>query len=479
MLKIKLILIFTSFTLAVFTPSGFSATLSFEVQIVTLEDCLQQALEQNHLRPASQYAVAIAEAQHSQALSAYWPQLNATGGYELNDEDPNYIFPASEISLGGSIDVSIPGYGTIAVSDMEIPEQDVKLMDKESWVASLETTWLLYDGGMRRGYSEQTSGLVDMAQQQARRTDLEIIDTIKRYYYGAVLAKQLHKIGKETFERMEATLGLTETLYKEGSGSVKKTDWLDNKIMVETIRSMVAQLEKNELLSQAALANAIGLPWQMSAIPTDTELPFTPFTSQLNEMASSAYQFSPDWSEMEAAIRTAEGAIVTAKSGHSPQIAFTGELYKWWNDYDGGLVTEENEEGWTVGVGVSIPLFSGNLTRHKIAEAKARVAQLKEQKFLLKEGIGLQLRDVFLSLNAAEKIYKATQSAMSAATENRDLNTRAYQHSLVETEKVIRAQLIEALMAAQHYKARYDHIALQSKLNLIVGTEWEKQITNR
>jgi hypothetical protein len=41
----------------------------------------------------------------------------------------------------------------------------------------------------------------------------------------------------------------------------------------------------------------------------------------------------------------------------------------------------------------------------------------------------------------------------------------------VETEKVIRAQLMEALMSAQHYKVRYDHLALQSQLALIVGTE--------
>ena len=65
---------------------------------------------------------------------------------------------------------------------------------------------------------------------------------------------------------------------------------------------------------------------------------------------------------------------------------------------------------------------------------------------------------------------------MKASEENRELNTRAYQHELVETEEVIRAQLLEALMCAQHYKARYDHIALQSQLNLIVGTEVLKKI---
>jgi hypothetical protein len=68
---------------------------------------------------------------------------------------------------------------------------------------------------------------------------------------------------------------------------------------------------------------------------------------------------------------------------------------------------------------------------------------------------------------------------MTAATENRDLNTRAYENELVETEKVIRAQLMEALMQAQHYKALYDHIALKSQLNLLVGTEVVKQFQGK
>jgi hypothetical protein len=51
------------------------------------------------------------------------------------------------------------------------------------------------------------------------------------------------------------------------------------------------------------------------------------------------------------------------------------------------------------------------------------------------------------------------------------LNTRAYQNELVETEKVIRSQLMEALMTAQHYKSRYDYISILSQLSLVVGTE--------
>ncbi|MEZ4650909.1 MAG: hypothetical protein R3E97_19425 [Candidatus Eisenbacteria bacterium] len=65
---------------------------------------------------------------------------------------------------------------------------------------------------------------------------------------------------------------------------------------------------------------------------------------------------------------------------------------------------------------------------------------------------------------------------MESATENRDLNSRAYQAELVETGDVIQAQLVEALMQVQHYKIRYDHMVQRSRLRSVVGTavarEW-------
>jgi outer membrane protein TolC len=457
------------------------------VRELTLQQCLDEALQNNHRRPASKFAVAIAEAQHRQTLAGYWPQIGGKAGYERMDESPDFLFPASQMKMpAGSAVVTVPAgvLGPTAVQlpvstpaqTIEVPAQDVKLMDPDDFTTSLNATWLLYDGGMRRGLGEQTEGLVDAMKQDARRTDLEITDSVKRLYYGAVLARRLHQVGDDTLERMEATLDLTETMYKEGSGKVMKTDWLDNKVMVETLRSMVALLEKNDAMAKAALANTMGLPWNADIKPVDLEIPFVPFVGNLDDMVSAAYEFNPDWNKVEAGIRAAEGAVRTARSDYYPKLAVTGEIHRWWNDYDAGIATDRNKEGWTAGIGMEIPIFSGFLTKNKVAETRARVAKIKEERFLLKDGIGLQIKDAFLGLEAAQKSYQATLDAMSAATENRDLNTRGYQNGIVETEKVIRAQLTEALMSAQHYKAAYDHIVLQSQIELLVGTELLKRL---
>lgn len=471
---------------------------------MTLSECLEMAMQNSRRRPASRFAVLMAEAQHRQALAAYWPQLSGKAAYQRMDESPNFLFPSITMGIpaqrftvpAGTALVTVPA-GILGPAPVQlpvttppqninvpgqeyvVPAQDVKLMDPDSFVASASLTWLLYDGGMRKGYREQAKGLVDMMKVEARRTDLEIVDGVKRLYYGAVLARQLREIGSNTLARMEATLNLTETMYKEGSGKVKKTDFLDNKVMVESLRAMTAQLEKNELMAQAALANTMGLSWDSNIRPKDADLPYAPCAPNLNELVSTAYRFNPDWEKIEAGLRAAEGGVRAVRSEYYPKVALTGELHKWWNSSDAGLATARNEEGWTAGVGMEIPIFNGFLTRNRVAEQRARVSKTREEQFLLKEGLGLQIKGVFLALNAAEKSFQATQDAMKAAEENRDLNTRAYQNELVDTEKVIRAQLMEALMSAQHYKTRYDHLALQSQLNLAVGTEVLRRLQAR
>jgi outer membrane protein TolC len=457
-------------------------------------------MEKNHSRPASQFAVALAEAQHRQALAAYWPQVNVKGGIITMDQPPNFVFPASTMYIppqsinvpGGTATVSIPagafGPGfppapiqlpvsfpgqtiNTKLQMFPIPAQNVKLLDPTTESVEGDFKWLLADGGMRRGYREQALGARDAARAESHRTDLELSDSVVRIYYGAVLARQLRKLGDDTLARMEATLRVTETLYKEGSGTVTKADYLDNEVMVDSVRSIVAPLEKNQASAEAALAYTIGLSWKSSVEPADEDVPYQPYRGNLDELVSTAYEFNPDWKKIEAGLRAFEGQRSTAASGHYPKLALTGDLHRLWNNYNGGISTTENRAGWTVGAGVEIPVFDGFLTSAKVAEARAKVNQLKEEKLMLREGIGLQIRDLFLGLAASETTYQASFDAMLAARDDRDLTTRAYESGLVATERVIRVQLQEALVSAGYYKAVYEHRALQSNIDLVVGKE--------
>src|SRR5689334_1320674 len=73
------------------TPSG--------LKVLSLEDCLRTAEQNNRRRPPSRFAVAMAEAQHRQALAGYWPQVTAKAGWSRMDEAANFIFPSSTMYI--------------------------------------------------------------------------------------------------------------------------------------------------------------------------------------------------------------------------------------------------------------------------------------------------------------------------------------------------------------------------------------------
>ena len=206
-----------------------------------------------------------------------------------------------------------------------------------------------------------------------------------------------------------------------------------------------------------------------------TEIPFQPCDLELDDAVGEAYVFSPDWLSLEAAQQAAAGRVKAAQSDYYPRVAVQGRVHKWWNDFEDGLATDENKEGWSFGFGIELPLFEGFMTQNNVKEARARKGELAEQQLLLKEGLGLQIHSALLDVSASEKQFEATKLAMETSTENRELNMRAYQNDLVETEDVITAQLTEAFMMVQHYKVRYDHAAQLSRLNLVIGREIMKQ----
>jgi outer membrane protein len=439
----------------------------------TLEDSLNLALERNQRRIVSQYAVQIAEYQHRQALSAYWPTLALNLAYNRLDENPNFILPQESAQYRVDDFTPEPIYPRIT-----IPQKEIKVMDRDTGAASLDMTYPLFTGGVRSSITEQARYGVEAAKEAARRADLDVIYDVKRMYYGLVLAQQLLQIGQESLARMDSTLQLTENFYQNGSGRVAKTDYLRNKVIVEGFRSILALLEKNRGSAKAALINTIGLPWNTEIEISETLIPFLPRNADLSQLIGDSYEFNPDWNQMEKALQAANAKIREEKGQRLPQAAIAGSLSTWNNSYDAGLATSENKEGWRIGVVVQIPLFNGFLTTNKIKAAIARLEQLRSQQVLFKEGLALNIKNIFLSLQAYQKQESSFREAFRTAQENRELNERAYQQELVDTKDVIESQLLESFMNAQYKKALYDCAESHFQLDMSVGKQIQTLIEN-
>lgn len=284
------------------SPQGEAGS---EILELDLAKSIELGLQMNKRGKVSRASVEAARALHKQALSSWWPTISAKVLGTRMDEDPNFIFPASQMMIpGGNIEVppttvlipansfgpgfppvdvpltTPPGSVEIPAQHFAIPAQDIKLMNRNNLIATLDISFPLYTGGLRPSRIKQAAFGVEAARSEERRTDLEVIYDIRKIYFTGVLAKNLVRISTDTLARMEATLDLTEQLYQTGSGRVKKTDYLRNKSVVETLRSVVSELEALERTSHAALSAVMGLDWNTRISLLDEEIPFVPGRSR-------------------------------------------------------------------------------------------------------------------------------------------------------------------------------------------------------
>jgi outer membrane protein TolC len=182
---------------------------------------------------------------------------------------------------------------------------------------------------------------------------------------------------------------------------------------------------------------------------------------------------------IEAGIQAAGADVRATRSGYFPKVGFIGSLNGIVNQFDSGIVTPENKKSWALGVGVDIPVFQGFRVPNEVREARAKLRKLQSQRALLRDGIALEVKRTYFDLVKTQQQQASSHQAYLSATENRELNVRAYQAELVETSDVITAQLLEALSSGQYQKVLYDHVERQAKLDFVIGTDPEKLATGR
>jgi len=476
---------------ACFLGAATAAAAAPPLENLTLEQAVRTALQNHRSMRVSQASLEMAEAQYRQAMAAFGPKLALEAGFQRADQDRTFTFagviqtPAMDISatLGGVLGPVLAGLplatqqqigaamaqGAGIIASQTIPMNiEVKMFDRDVTKAGLNFSYPLYTGGKKEAITAMAQKGVQIAREERRKTELEVVRDVNKYYHGAQFAQQMAKLASDTVERFQALEDLTERLYQNTSLKVKKTDYLRSKTTTALIRSAAQEAQYGSILTKDALANAMGLPphSQLSLAPA---LDAPVFDGKLETLISDALAFNPDKQRLELAIAASEHSIADAKSAFRPVIGLEASVYQVQNSYQDGLFNDANRNGWTIGVGLKWDLFDSGLTRANVAAAQAGKIKLEAQRVLLDNGLALQVKDDVARIERSRAQVDASAKAQRFAEENRKLNVRAYQEEMVETKDVIEAQLVESFASASLYRARHELRAALADLDFRVG----------
>lgn len=438
---------------------------------LTIDDAIAIALQNHRSMQVSQASLDMAEAQYQQAMAAFKPHVGFDAGLQRADQDRTFTFkgtvmtPAMDLS---SLFNAPPGY--VLLPSQPLPmDLKVEMFARDTAQANLNLSYPLYTGGKKEAVVGMARKGVEIAREEKRKTELDVVRDVRKYYDGAILAGQMAQLASDTVERFQALEDLTDRLYQNASLKVKKTDYLRSKTTTAMARTMLEEAKYASVLSRDALANAMGLPVNSELVLAPApDLPAA-FDGDLDRLIGDAMKFNPDRQRLELALQIADDQIADAHSAALPSIGLQAATYHVFNKYKDGLFNDDNRTGWTLGVGLKWNVFDAGMTKAATDAARAGKIKLESQRVLLDNGLALQVKNDFLRIKRSRAQVGEAAKAENYAEENRKLNVRAYQEEMVETKDVIEAQVVEALASASLYNAEHQLREALADLDYTIG----------
>jgi outer membrane protein len=404
-----------------------------KLETLTLSRCIEIALEKNPTILAAKYGVDVSTSRVGEARSGYYPQLSASATYTRFKPFP--IAPSIP-SPSGSID---------------------------QYSSSVTLNQNIYDFGRLSSQVDISKYNLDAARSDFDSTQDTVILSVKQAYYGVLQARRNRDVATDVIKQFQLHLDQAKGFYDVGTKA--KIDVIKAEVDLSNAQLLLINAENAFKIAWVTLKNVMGVPDAPEHTFTMNEkLTFEKYTITQEEAESRAFANRPDYKSITTRRQAAEMNVNLARSGHYPVISGNAS-YNWLAENK----TSPVEESWTANVVLTVPLFSGFLTSHQVAEAQANLYLLKANEESLRQQIIFEVRQAYLNLQAAWASIATAKLAAEQSKENLDLSNGRYAAGIGSPIEVSDAFATYVTAEANYTQALSNYKVAQATIEKAMG----------
>jgi TolC family type I secretion outer membrane protein len=405
-------------------------------ETLTLDRCIDIALKRNPAIVAAANTVDVNRSRVGEARAPYYPQISAGGAYTKNAPGFNSSSSSSGSTFGSR---------------------------SEEYSGNITLTQSIIDF--------KTFPTVNVAKYnlQSSRSDFvttqnDTVLSVKEAYYTVLRSKRDRDVAADVIKQFELHLEQAKGFYEVGIKA--KIDVIKAEVDLSNAKLTLINAENSLNIAWVNLNNAMGVP-DPPQYDIEDNLAFQPYLITLEEAVKKAFENRPDLLSAIAKRQAAESNITVARSGYFPVLSGTASYNKAGADTSPAHLGD----GWEARLDLTIPLFSGFLTSHQVAEAKSNLYVLKANEESTRNQILLEVRQAFLNLQAAEASISTSRLAVQQAKENLDLANGRYAAGVGSPVEVSDAFATYVTAEANHTTALANYKTAQAAIIKAMGLQ--------
>ena len=450
--------------LAAVHPAAFAQTAP---RTLSLDEALALAEKTSERVAIAAAGVSRADAGRALARSEGLPQLNASASYDrtLRSEFDGLFEPPPDDDGGDGVDFSNLPFGQANV-----------------YRAGLTFSQQLYNGGRiraerRRAGLRHDNAVLNLASAGAQHT----LD-VAQAFYDAALTDRLVSIAEETYEQADRSLKDTEE--QRAAGRLSEFELLRARVARDSLQPSVVRARNGREVAYLRLKQLLDLPLdQPLALTSDLDQPvLAPPARFAGRLAAAEapgpaappqpYEgFRVALTQIGNEVRIADQAVAVARAERWPAIALRSDFGV--VNYPESLPEFDDwRQNWTVGIGLTLPIFNGGRIRANERIARANAEEARATLRLSEELAALDLASTRSDLSAARVEWETSGSTIEQAQRAYEIAELRYREGLSTQLELsdARLQLAQSLVtraeAARNLQVRRIRFALLPELPL-------------
>jgi outer membrane protein TolC len=436
---------------------------------ITLDQSIEMAKKNNKELLAAKEDIVIADQTYYEVRGMLLPQISLQGAYQLNTTwlpdsalPPTADFTESLEESASPNDSVLAGILTGFYNGM-IPNRKQK---EGSLAGQLKLEQIVFSGGKLINGINAVGRYRSIQKLRYQLLENNLVVQTTDLFYQTILANKVYQIQQEALETATRHLQRVELLNREGQ--VSDYDLLRARLEVAKLRPNVVQAENNYDLALDAFRRNIGYTDSLLTLEGEFILPEV----YQNELTAALAQAEQQRIELKLASINTEIMKIkynAERGNYLPNIGLSAgySVYTAADEYS--IEADDFGTAFTVGIGFSIPLFTGFSNTAKRINARHGYFQASLREQDAKELIALEVKQTWHNLQNALENYHVQEENIRLAERSVQLAQVRYENQVGIQLEVFDAQMMLNSIKLSFYNSIYEVISANQKLNKAIG----------
>ena len=319
-----------------------------------------------------------------------------------------------------------------------------------------------------------TGDQVELAVEQARESRLGTVASVKQAYYAILFAKEAYNVYNSVYENAVENFRLTEMRY-----NAAKASELDLTRAKSNVAAAIPNLYNAENSVELAL-------WQLKAVMGVDLDRNIDVAGSLEEYAGQMFSDIAEGNEAtlegNSTLRQlAQQAEMMARQIRMQQYAYLPTLaltfsYSYLTQSD---IFNLSQWKWfpssTIGVSLSIPIFSGGQRYHAVKQARVQADELELQRENTERQLRIGIRQSLGTMDTAMRTYDASKEALVSAEKAYDIAVKSYQLGKSTLTDLNNTELVLTQSKLAVSQAIYNFVIAKAGLEQTLGYDFNER----